>query len=87
MCSKRYYRSSHLSVHMQKHYEVENVTQQQIDPNTFRDNITYSNLSPADGSDSFEPGLVCIPEIELGEYEVTQTNDFEQFASMSREHD
>lgn len=83
LCHKRYYRSSHLSVHMQKHGQEKNRGKQMkvehlSDAGTFDGSLMYSNLSHVglsqddDDSCSMEPNMFCEPEIEFGDYELQE---------------
>lgn len=65
---------------MQKHYRTENDPSPSYKPEGFSDTVNYMSLSPSqDSSNPMEAGLFCEPEIYLGDYEVTQPQDFKPF--------
>lgn len=73
LCDKRYYRQSHLTTHLQKHYRH--------DPATMEGGHSF-------GSEGLcEPGVIYEPEIELGDYEVTQSGDLDTYVPIKLERD
>lgn len=82
LCHKRYYRSSHLSVHMQKHGKQRGSAQKSVKVEStnnldlFDEELPYSNISgldlTQDDSCTMDPQMFCEPEIELGDYELQE---------------